>query len=463
VSVLCAAQQSLSLRAERAMRRARSALVLDHPFFGVLALRLRLREDTTCRDLWTDGLTLAYNPAFAATIPEAALVGAQAHEVLHLAFNHHLRRQDRDKDLWNRACDLAVNQILLEAGFSLPQGFFHDAAYAAMAAEEIYAELAGLREDPAPGVDLGGRARAGGPGGTGASGGGASDGASVPLRPSAQMRHAPTRPPSSTPGTGDQQTRAGARPKPKKEENSPKNGGQSGFTGEVRDHPGAGQEESPAFKDAEREAQAALHQALRRARHMGDLPAGLKRHFTDHARPHLHWRALLQRFLEQCAHSDYTWTTPNRRYLFQDIYLPSRREARLPLAALAVDCSGSVDAATLAYFMAELAGVLDAYDTTLAILFHDSQVHGPELRTRMDRDAPLTPVGGGGTDYRPVPARLEQEGLAPACLIWFTDLQCNRFPPPPPYPVLWVCSDAAAEPPPFGSVLFLPQAGEERG
>ena len=123
------------------MRRARSALVLDHPFFGVLALRLRLREDTTCRDLWTDGLTLAYNPAFAATIPEAALVGAQAHEVLHLAFNHHLRRQDRDKDLWNRACDLAVNQILLEAGFSLPQGFFHDAAYAAMAAEEIYAEL----------------------------------------------------------------------------------------------------------------------------------------------------------------------------------------------------------------------------------------------------------------------------------------------------------------------------------
>ena len=183
------------------MRRARSALVLDHPFFGVLALRLRLREDTTCRDLWTDGLTLAYNPAFAATIPEAALVGAQAHEVLHLAFNHHLRRQDRDKDLWNRACDLAVNQILLEAGFSLPQGFFHDAAYAAMAAEEIYAELAGLREDPAPGVDLGGRARAGGPGGTGASGGGASDGASVPLRPSAQMRHAPTRPPSSAPQT----------------------------------------------------------------------------------------------------------------------------------------------------------------------------------------------------------------------------------------------------------------------
>lgn len=73
------------------------------------------------------------------------------------------------------------------------------------------------------------------------------------------------------------------------------------------------------------------------------------------------------------------------------------------MAALAVDCSGSVDAATLAYFMAELAGVLDAYDTTLAILFHDSQVHGPELRTRMDRDAPLTPVGGGGTDYRPVP------------------------------------------------------------
>jgi predicted metal-dependent peptidase len=400
--------ENLRRQAELAMRRARAALVLDHPFFGVLALRLRLREDAACRDLWTDGTALAYNPAFAATIPEQTLVGAQAHEVLHLAFGHHLRRQGRDKDLWNRACDLAVNQILLEAGFSLPQGFLHDAAYAGLAAEEIYAALMGQREDPTP---------------------------------------------------GEQQSRAGARPGARKDARGSKGGGQSGFTGEVRDHPGVEQEESAALKEAAREAQAALNQALRRARHMGDLPAGLRRQLTGAARPRLDWRALLQRFLEQCAHSDYAWTTPNRRYLFQDIYLPSRREARLPLAALAVDCSASVDATALQRFMAELTAVLDAYDATLAVLFHDSRVHALELRSRMDRDVPFTPVGGGGTDYRPVPARLEAEGLAPACLIWFTDLQCSRFPPPPPYPVLWVCSDAAAEPPPFGTLLMLPEEG----
>ncbi len=450
--------ENLRRQAELAMRRARAALVLDHPFFGVLALRLRLREDAACRDLWTDGTALAYNPAFAATIPEQTLVGAQAHEVLHLAFGHHLRRQGRDKDLWNRACDLAVNQILLEAGFSLPQGFLHDAAYAGLAAEEIYAALMGQREDPTPGVDLGGRARAGGPGGTGAAGG-ASDGAVTPLRPPAELRHAPARPPRSTPGAGEQQSRAGARPGARKDARGSKGGGQSGFTGEVRDHPGVEQEESAALKEAAREAQAALNQALRRARHMGDLPAGLRRQLTGAARPRLDWRALLQRFLEQCAYSDYAWTTPNRRYLFQDIYLPSRREARLPLAALAVDCSGSVDATALQRFMAELTAVLDAYDATLAVLFHDSRVHALELRSRMDRDVPFTPVGGGGTDYRPVPARLEAEGLAPACLIWFTDLQCSRFPPPPPYPVLWVCSDAAAEPPPFGTLLMLPEEG----
>ena len=97
------------------MLRARAALVLDHPFFGSIALRLTLKPDPTCSDLWTDGRTLGFNPSYAAALSEAALIGAQAHEVMHLACAHHVRREERDTALWNKACDIVVNQLLLDA------------------------------------------------------------------------------------------------------------------------------------------------------------------------------------------------------------------------------------------------------------------------------------------------------------------------------------------------------------
>ena len=85
----------LEQRALTAMIRARADLVLRQPFFGSLALHLALKPDSTCRHLWTDGRTLGFNPVWAATLPHERLVGAQAHEVMHLACAHHIRRNRR--------------------------------------------------------------------------------------------------------------------------------------------------------------------------------------------------------------------------------------------------------------------------------------------------------------------------------------------------------------------------------
>ena len=137
-----------TLTAQHCITRARAALVMEHPFFGSLALRLRFKADPTCADMWTDGKTLGYNPAFSTALSQKSLVGAMAHEVLHLAFGHHLRRKGRDAKLWNRACDLAINHILVESGFTLPQGFTHNPAYAGMNADEIFDALASLQDAP---------------------------------------------------------------------------------------------------------------------------------------------------------------------------------------------------------------------------------------------------------------------------------------------------------------------------
>jgi predicted metal-dependent peptidase len=104
------------------MIKARIALILDHPFFGSLALRLKLKEDLTCKTAYTDGVILGFNPFYTNALSFKERGGLIAHEVMHVALCHHLRRGDRDPKGWNIAGDFAINDILEESGFVLPQG-----------------------------------------------------------------------------------------------------------------------------------------------------------------------------------------------------------------------------------------------------------------------------------------------------------------------------------------------------
>jgi len=128
---------------QKRLSAARTALVLDHPFFGALALKLDPVEcgDETTETMATDGRKLFYNPIFVTTMSDVELVGLYAHEVLHPAMQHHTRREGRDHDLWNEAADYAINPLILDAGLSLPEGALLDAAYQGLSAEQIYQRL----------------------------------------------------------------------------------------------------------------------------------------------------------------------------------------------------------------------------------------------------------------------------------------------------------------------------------
>ena len=104
------------------MLKARIALILEHPFFGSLALRLTLNEDPSCQTAYTDGVVLGFNAQFTGSLTLNERVGLIAHEVMHVALCHHLRRGDRNPKVWNIAGDFAINDILLESGFVLPEG-----------------------------------------------------------------------------------------------------------------------------------------------------------------------------------------------------------------------------------------------------------------------------------------------------------------------------------------------------
>jgi predicted metal-dependent peptidase len=149
--------------AELRIQKSRTTLLLDHPFFGSLLFRLKSRENRSIATMATDGVSIYYNPEFIDMLDSAILAGVLAHEVMHPALQHQLRRSGRDLGRWNEACDYAINPLLLDAGLSLPQGILVDLRFRGMSAEQIYnileseaqpesCGLNGTSDDPSTGV-----------------------------------------------------------------------------------------------------------------------------------------------------------------------------------------------------------------------------------------------------------------------------------------------------------------------
>jgi len=114
------------------LTKARTAMLRNEPFFGVLALRLEIVEDPTCDTMWTDGRTLGCNPDFLSRLTFEETVGVIAHEVLHSAMGHTYRRGTRDRHTWNEAADYTINGTLREAGFTLPAGGYYNRTFSRM-------------------------------------------------------------------------------------------------------------------------------------------------------------------------------------------------------------------------------------------------------------------------------------------------------------------------------------------
>jgi len=125
----------------RKVTAARSGLILDQPFFGALSLRLKVVEDSDCKTAWTDGTSLGFSPDFVSSLSHGELMGLVAHEVLHCACGHPWRKGQRDHGQWNKACDYAINDVLVDAGFILPDGALLSPAFAGKSAEWIYDRL----------------------------------------------------------------------------------------------------------------------------------------------------------------------------------------------------------------------------------------------------------------------------------------------------------------------------------
>jgi predicted metal-dependent peptidase len=375
------------------IQKARTSLLLDHPFFGTLLFRLKGRETHSVETMATDGVSLFYNPQFVGTLNAAELAGVLAHEVMHPALQHHVRRQQRSPARWNIACDYAINPLLFDAGLTLPVGVLLDNCFRGMSAERIYS-LLDTEENQQRGSELQGTEET-------------DDGKMTPATP--------------------------------------------GGIGQVIDPPTTEASGRKQAAEQARDWQIAVEQAETLAKLAGRTPAGLGRSLEEAESAAVDWRAVLRTLWSECIPADYSWSHPNRRLLWSGLYLPGIVREGIGEIAIAVDCSGSINKRLLGLFEAEIRSLLEGQrPDRVHVLYFDSEVHKIET-FEAGQPIRLEPVGGGGTEFSPVFEWLDQQGVTPQTLVVLTDLY-GAFPADPPnFPVIWASTGSVSAP--FGQVV----------
>lgn len=400
------------------LQKAKATLILDQPFFASILLGLPMIEDSSIKTLSTNGDWIRYNPEFLNTLSLPETLFVLAHETLHCVLQHMHRRGNRDGKKWNVAGDYIINDTLVTEKIGImPHGCLLNPSLVQQGngtTEGVYNVL----PDSPP------------KGNKGKPGNDQSQGASGNDDDSAN---------DSDDGQGESQDYPGA-------------GEEGGALDDVQD---AGKDEAEISKK-ESEMRVKIVQAANAAKMAGKLSAGLARIVGEMTETRTDWKAVLRRFFSDKAKTDLSYAKPKRRFLADDIYLPSLIGEKLGEVVIAVDCSASITEKVLSDFGAEINAIVnDTVPALVRVIYFDSQVLKTEEYTPEDT-LKLSPIGGGGTAFSPVFEYLESQDINPVACVFLTDLECDDFGNSPAFPVLWASIERGTAP--FGEVLYIKES-----
>lgn len=348
--------------------KARVKLLLQHPFFGNLATRLKI-VDATDRlpTAAVDGRNLFINRDFVHALSDGELMFLIGHEVMHCVFEHMLRRGDRNPQVWNMAGDYVIN-LLLErdkiGDVIRKVDILLDRKFADMTTEQVYDKL---MED------------------------------SVTIKMPLDVHM------DLTSGDGS-------------EGDSDGNGVEVFVPGGKK----MSEEERKALQD---EIKNAVLQAAQAAG-AGKVPAAVARMIQELTAPKLNWKDLLRIQLESMIRNDYSFTRPSRKGWHTGAVLPGMLPGEEVEVHVAVDTSGSISEEMVREFLSEVKGIMDNYDAwNIRVWCFDTAIHADESFSSDNGDDIRTyqPGGGGGTDFMVNWEYMKQQDMEPKQLVVFTD------------------------------------------
>jgi len=382
--------------------KAKARLLMKHPFFATLLLRTEVTITDQVPLAATDGERMYFNPDFLAKMSIEDTMCVMCHEIGHDSLLHSLRLENRNHDLWNQACDHAINLMLIDQGFTCPKavpgGWLADVKYKGWSADKIYDDL---RRNPPP-------PQGGGAGGDDPAGG---------------------KPGGSSPGSG-------------KPGDKPGQGGKRDWLhGDILPSPAKTESEAAA---AQQKAKQRVASAANMARMAGKLSGDLERMVDELLETKVNWTDVLRDFMLRVVKARESWNHRNRR--FSKVYLPRRYEKQMGPIVFIPDTSGSMWGDDMEKICSEMAHCASQTNPeNITVLWADTKVQGEQVFTP-DEFAydKLVPKGGGGTDMR-VPLK-HAETLDPQVVVLMTDGYTPWPDVEPPFPLIVISTTQVAAP-----------------
>lgn len=199
--------------------------------------------------------------------------------------------------------------------------------------------------------------------------------------------------------------------------------------GELDDHDWDGAQEMTADEKDQlaRDVEQAVREGLINDKKHNGGGGDMARALGDLLVPKVDWRRELREFVKSvCAGRDTSsWRKPNRRFLGEDIFMPTMVSERVGHVVVAVDTSGSIGGKEIQEFLSEVQSIAEEVNPeTVDLLYWDSRVAAHE--TYNDGAVALIaqstkPKGGGGTAPSCVSRYLADKRIEPEVIIVLTD------------------------------------------
>lgn len=376
-----------NLTPEQKLKRAHVQLVRSKQFAllsGILLLgKSEIRSDLPMPTACTDGRNKYYHPELIDEISEKQLAFAVAHENFHVLYKHtttwkHLYKENAM--MANMACDYVINAQIKALDpncdvVEINENWLYHQKYEGWDTFRVYKDL---MKNGAPNND-------------------SADGSGQPTGKAGKY------------GTGDGQ------------------GPQDHHDWEAGD----------ALDDKQKkELEKAIDSAIRQGEILaGKVGGNSARDIGAIPEPQVNWREQLREFVaavadgKDCA----TWRKPNRRWMANDIYMPTTYSETIGPMVVAIDTSGSIDQHTINTFLGELTGIVEMMPPEkLHLLYWDTnvaaeEVYEPGMYEMLVQST--KPGGGGGTDPLCVQQWLQDHPeIEPSVVLFLSDGYVGRWP-----------------------------------
>lgn len=414
------------LTTDELIMSAKSSLLINQPFLGLPAYKLKWVHDDSIPTACTDGLTVRWNSNFIKGLskPEATFIAG--HEVLHVILKHHLRTQKHhDPETANIAMDYVINAMLLntiqseknrrngKASMQMPEGGLYDAKYNGWSWEDVYDDLVKNKPDDA-------------------------DSSGEPE--SSDQSEKQSTPDNSSPNGQDGQDDSGQG------NTVPADVGGCGVVVPPKDDKGS------ALSDAELDKMEAdlditIEQAMNVAKSRGLLDGQFANLAIENKKPQVNWYDLLRRCLAPLFPKSYTWNKINKTVYPMGVTMPAIKKDGVGDLVAWFDTSGSIITQTEAsQFLAELQVIVDRIKPTSVTVgyFHTKVWHVDTFKHGQKFELPKK-WQTGGTDFNCFINELKDRKLKPKCMIVFTDMECD-FPKKINVPTIWCATTKKVAP-----------------